>query len=316
MSNKLEVEEKIRQDFIVRKSILIIAYNRPTKVRELILILRKFKTSNILFFIDGPKNNFEDRLKVDLVKKELLSIDWKCDLLIFESEKNLGVKNAVSAAISWAFEHCEELIILEDDIIPNSTFFMFMHEALDEYKNDNRILGITGFNRIEDRHNCKFDKDLILSRYPVIWGWATWKDRWQRYNKNILNEKINYVKILQANNFNFLVVAYFLYNFFKVRSSDLDTWDYQLSYLAFLQGTYFIIPRKNLIKNIGMDIDATHTKTKLNYPDPGDLNFEIPKEINYMKLYDIIYRKTLIKELLNLFLRKFISNYRVSEHKD
>lgn len=285
--------------------ILIIAYNRPSKLQSLITRLRIYKPNKVLVFIDGAKNDEKDREKVNLVKKEILQIDWNCQLTVSESEKNLGVGLAVSKAITWGFEIYSELIILEDDVIPNLTFFNFMTISLELFRNDKRIFGISGFNRLNPSEYEHYAKDFLITRYPNIWGWATWKDRWITYELDILDKRIEYMRILKASNFNILIAVYFIYNFYSIRLKKLDTWDYQLVYLVIRENRFFIFPRINLVENIGIGDGASHTHTKILYPPALEFDIKVSEECEYDPKLDSKYRRQIRYEIQKLIIMKF-----------
>jgi len=124
--------------------------------------------------------------KVKEVRDYVLNnIDWDCQVKTLLREKNLGCGKAVSEAITWFFESEEMGIILEDDCLPDRSFFGFCEAMLARYEMKKSIMMISGtsylFNEVDSRFSYFF------SKYFPIWGWATWKDRWQKYDFELTN---------------------------------------------------------------------------------------------------------------------------------
>jgi hypothetical protein len=156
------------------------------------------------------------------------------------------------------FEQEESTIILEDDCLPDSSFFTFCDEMLRTYKEVPEVMQVCGTNMLHYRP--KGGSSYFFSRYGVIWGWATWKDRWNNYDPNLSNwPEIKEKKILEACCLtkNEYIQRVAVLN--RIYENKLDTWDYQWSLVKALSKGKSIIPTRNMIKNIGFGADATHT---------------------------------------------------------
>lgn len=167
----------------------------------------------------------------------------------------------MSEAISWFFEHVEEGIILEDDCLPDISFFRFCEELLARYRFDDRIFMISGANFLPKSFKSPYS--YYFSQLPHIWGWATWRRSWEKYNFRMADfssfKKENVIKNIW-NDKN--IQKYFLSRFEEVYNGEVDTWDYQVNYCMWKNNTVSIIPSTNLISNIGFCPDATHTVKK------------------------------------------------------
>jgi hypothetical protein len=166
----------------------------------------------------------------------------------------------VSSGIDWVFEQVEEVIILEDDCLPNPTFFRFCQELLEMYRNDQRIGMISGdnlqFGRLQN------DESYYFTKYVHIWGWATWRDRWQKsYDVSLrkwplIRDQGRIPDIVTGRT----QASYWASIFDKVHKNQIDTWDYQWVFANWVEGRINAAPNINLISNIGFDRDdATHT---------------------------------------------------------
>ncbi|MBR1396888.1 MAG: hypothetical protein IJ563_05075 [Selenomonadaceae bacterium] len=133
-----------------------------------------------LFIVaDGPRANKPGEMeKVQQCRAIKDMVDWECEVHTNFSDVNMGCKNRIVSGINWVFEQTEELIILEDNCVPDLSFFRFCQELLEKYRNDNRVLSIAGSNHDEFEY---FDESYAFSKFSSPWGWATWKRAWILY---------------------------------------------------------------------------------------------------------------------------------------
>ncbi len=258
--------------------ILLLIFNRPDSTMQVFNQIRILKPKQLFIAADGPrKNKIGEAEKCEKVRAITALVDWDCDVKTLYRERNLGCKLAVSSAISWFFDNNNEGIILEDDCVPNQSFFFFCAELLLKYRNDFKVMHIGGINL-----NPTFDsKDsYYFSRHTHIWGWATWKRAWKEYDVNVagfpLFLKENRIKKVFGSN---MAQFSWLYRFWKVYRNKIDTWDYQWTYSVWNCGGLCISPSKNLVSNIGFHSDASHTKI-MNH-NVAELKTEAILEINH-----------------------------------
>ena len=114
--------------------VLLIAFNRPDHLIKVIDRLREVKPSAIYFAVDGARaDRLEEKSKVDACRALVAAFDWPCEVKTLFHDTNLGCGLGVSTAITWFFENVERGIILEDDIVPDPSFFPFCSDLLDRY---------------------------------------------------------------------------------------------------------------------------------------------------------------------------------------
>lgn len=170
--------------------VLIIAFNRPVHLRNLINSLRPLSPKKIYVSVDGPRlSNKKDAELVRQVREEIQKIDWTNDLNVTYQTENVGLRISVSQAVSRVLEECDCVIVLEDDVIVGSDFLKFMNFSLDKFQSDSRIGHISGYNLVPRNHLSNPDDLVRLSRYPESYAWATWSDRWRHYDSGILDNK-------------------------------------------------------------------------------------------------------------------------------
>jgi hypothetical protein len=173
---------------------------------------------------------------------------------------NLGCGKALSSGISWFFDHEAEGIILEDDCLPSRSFFWYCQELLSKYRHDTRVMHIGGNNFLRgwtNNHNVSY----YFSFSGHIWGWASWARAWKKYDFAISKfHFLNNMGYFRRFFLNAVERYYRIRKFRQVLASQLDTWDYQWDFARYINSGLAIVPVKNLVKNIGYGISATHTK--------------------------------------------------------
>jgi hypothetical protein len=190
------------------------------------------------------------------VRRITTAVDWPCEVCTLFRERNLGCREAVSAAISWFFEHELEGIILEDDCLPDPTFFNYCGELLAHYREDARVMVISGDNTISASFPTAHS--YCFSRFPLIWGWATWSRAWRRYDFRafIQADRRRTIQRVEASRW---FTSHWESIYQKVASGEIDTWDYVWNYSVWANDGLATIPSVNLVLNIGFGEGATHT---------------------------------------------------------
>jgi hypothetical protein len=174
-------------------------------------------------------------------------------------EQNLGCRKAVSSAIDWFFQHEEAGIILEDDCLPHSSFFSYCEDLLHHYRDDTRVMHISGSNILRGWVHDS-DYSYYFSHHTAIWGWASWRRAWRHYDvATPLLPEIQRKNYLWRRFFNPLDARMLLRPLWATHNGQLDTWDYQWSFTMLVQSGLSIMPNVNLISNIGFGGAATHT---------------------------------------------------------
>ncbi|MGB3512759.1 MAG: glycosyltransferase family 2 protein [Microcoleaceae cyanobacterium] len=240
--------------------VAFLVFNRPEVTEKVFAEIRKAKPSQLLVVADGPRLEKTGEIeKCEAVRSIIEKVDWDCQVYKNYSDVNLGCKLRVSSGLNWVFETVETAIILEDDCLPHPTFFRFCDELLEKYREDKRVMMISGTNTLgEWQSNIQ---SYHFSYFGMIWGWASWRRAWQYYDvemklwakpemktlvKNVLGDEKQYNRVKK--------VLDGIYD-------GHDTWDYQFVFSRLSQSGLAIIPSVNLISNIGFGAEATHTKT-------------------------------------------------------
>jgi hypothetical protein len=239
--------------------VVFLIFNRPDVTSRVFDAIRRVRPTKLLVVADGPRTSRpgEDQLCAS-ARRIIESIDWRCELLRNYSDQNMGCGRRVSSGLTWAFEQVESAIILEDDCAPSSSFFAFCAELLDRYHDDPRVMSITGNNF---QHGIKRGRaSYYFSRFPHIWGWATWRRSWQGYDFSLSEwAALRETDWLKSFAQNLMMEAFWRNGFDSVAEGRLDTWDYQWVFHFWKNNGLTATPNANLVTNIGFRSDATHT---------------------------------------------------------
>ena len=247
-------------EFQLTTPVAFIIFNRLDTTRRVFAEIAKARPSKLLVIADGPRaNRLGEAEKCAQTRAVIDGVDWDCEVLTHFSEVNLGCKRRVSSGIDWVFEQVEEAIILEDDCLPDPTFFRFCQELLERYRHDQRIGMISGDNfQFGNRRN---DDSYYFSKYVHIWGWASWRDRWVN-SYDVAMAKWPGIRDgawLTDMVGNAREATYWTKILERVHRGEIDTWDYQWVFANWVEGRMTILPSVNMISNIGFDGNATHT---------------------------------------------------------
>jgi hypothetical protein len=249
-------------NWLLKAPVALIIFNRPETTARVFVEIRKAKPAKLLVVADGPRSDRPNEAdKCAAARAVIEQVDWDCELFTDYANTNMGCRQRVSSGIDWIFDTVEEAIILEDDCLPHPTFFRFCDELLERYRDDKRIMAISGDNFQFGRTWTNYS--YYFSRYNHIWGWATWRRAWQYYDvtmklwpeirsKGWLNDILSNAGAAKFWSENFQMI-------YAGQERRADTWDAQWTFTCWIQNGLTILPTVNLVSNIGFNLEATHT---------------------------------------------------------
>ncbi len=244
--------------------ILFIIFNRQETSLKVFESIKTIKPKSLYIASDGPRNNIlnEKEIVLSLRDKIIKKINWECNVSTRFLNTNIGMKKAVPGAIKWLFEKEEKGIILEDDCLPDPSFFIFCEEMLEKYKDNEKIMHISG-NFFQNKPIGS--ADYYFSKIPHIWGWATWKRAWEKYDITMTNYS-EFLKSKKIENYfkNERCSTAWKHLFDQVYYEKSQTWDFQWTYILFKNDGLAITPNKNLVTNIGFGEMAENCKDEKN----------------------------------------------------
>jgi len=254
--------------------LLFIVFNRPNTTKKVFERIREAKPRRLYVAADGPRSN-EEKVICEKVRKIATNVDWDCEVKTLFQEENIGCGPGPVTGITWFFENEEYGVILEDDCVPEPTFFEFCEELLVKYRDDERIMHINGNNYGADKGNFYHSEySYHFGNMPQAWGWASWRRAWQNFNWEINN----LTELVESDYLNILLPkkkqrSQQIKRWKQVVGGKRDIWDYQWQFSVISNHGLTIVPKVNQISNIGFGKDATHTKNSGSYKDT--LNTEV-----------------------------------------
>jgi hypothetical protein len=239
-------------------NVAFLLFNRPDVTRETFSRIRAARPERLFLIADGPRSHVEtDAARCTEARAAVETIDWPCQIERIYSDVNLGCGRRVSSGLSEVFQAVDRAIIVEDDCLVEPTFFEFCRQLLDRYADDERIMSINGQNfgwpEYDDARSYAF------SKYFYPWGWATWSRAWRLYDFHMTEWPTYRDAGMLAAQCTDEERDYWIEMFNRTYDRVIDTWDYQYLLTCWLHHGLSIVPRVNLVANIGFDADATHT---------------------------------------------------------
>ncbi|NLF42032.1 MAG: hemolysin activation protein [Bacteroidales bacterium] len=198
----------------------------------------------------------------------------------------------VYSGISWAFEHVDRLAIIEDDCVPSLPFFKFCEELLEKYKDDERIDMISGMNNLGIYEETPYD--YFFSTAGSIWGWATWKRAWNSidFNMEYINDKDAERLITNLHGKSLYKRVRTMHKKLK-RGERLTSWSLQKGMNMFLNSGLIVVPKKNLITNVGLTENGANSLSSIKFTPRAMC------QIYYMKTYDLDFPLKHPKYIIN-----------------
>jgi len=296
-------------------SALLIAYQRPQNTLKIIEDFFAFSDGKLYISLDYPKNATQEQIDNHSEISSLIFTFTELfpNRVIFRSSKvNLGCSLSVLSSLDWFFSTETEGIILEDDCLPSEDFYVFARRSLDAMKSpqlENVVLGC-GTQFVP---NNLIPTPGYLSKYILTWGWFTDRNSWLKIkNAMIFSE---HLKLSFRQKFN-IEHVYWRAGARRAYEGFVDVWDTILVNALQLNGLTSILPAVNLVKNVGFDEAALHTKdaSLVNRPTEELIINNMLFQQNFIAdkwLHDHLFKisarhffTTRITKLLDLFFRK------------
>ena len=252
--------------------VVLIAFNRPHLTRRTIEAIRDAKPADLFLVADGPRpHRPEDVSLCAAVRAELDRVDWPCEVRRRFSEVNLGCEANVELGLDWVFSRVDRAIILEDDCIPDPSFFPFCEELLERYADDDRVWHIAGNShwvppKLFEGASYQF------SSWASVWGWATWRRAWQSHRRVFPRDhgsapgstSAPFRTVPARPRADGLVTPSGRRHFAAVaRSTGVDEygWDSHWWVTLLTEGRLSVTPAVNFVTNDGYGEGATHTRS-------------------------------------------------------
>ncbi len=269
------------------QAVLFLVFNRPDTARVVFEAIRAAKPPKLYLASDGPRASRDGELAAVQESRALVAeVDWDCEVYTLFRDENLGCRRAVSGALDWFFSQEESGIVLEDDCVPSPSFFLYADELLRRFADDERVMSIAALHAHGDAHQSP--ASYFFSRYNHCWGWASWRRAWQLYDHDMSQWPAlrDTDWLVGVGNGNRLFARYWTSIFDRAHAGLIDSWAYRWTFSCWAQHGLTILPARNLVKNIGFTVEATHT-TDANSPlallELQSLNFPLVHPIGMVQ---------------------------------
>jgi hypothetical protein len=295
--------------------ITLFIFKRKDTLKRILDRVRDVAPKKIYILADGPRNA-EERIMTDDVRKYVESlIDWDCEIVKNYADENRGVYRNIGLGAKWVLSREERAIFLEDDNLPEISFFSYCRDMLERYNDDNRVLWVCGTNYLAESEE-ENGASYYFTQHLLPCGWASWSHKFDKYYDGEL-------KLLSESSLLSIESQYENKNLFEqdrdvvLKTKSLlknnrskASWDRQMLFSLRVNGLYGISPIYNQIRNIGADELSTHGGTSTSKTMTGRF-CEIPtkplefplKHPNYL-LPDKKYEKKVSEIILYPWYRR------------
>jgi hypothetical protein len=240
-------------------AVLFLVFNRPNQTKQVFEAIKSARPERLYVAADGPRTHKAgEEEQCRQTRAIATAVDWPCKVTTLFRDDNFGCGAAVSQAISWFFQHEEEGIILEDDCLPHQDFFPFCETLLARYRDEPRIATIAGTHFLPSQ--LAIDHSHYVSKYFQMWGWATWRRTWAKYDYNLRGmPDAEWHELFRRVHPIPLEAGYWTAVLNTLKVEGIDTWDFQVFFSCWRAGANHVMPGRNLVSNLGYGPDATHT---------------------------------------------------------
>lgn len=274
-------------------AVLLLFFLRTEKTVKVFDEIRKARPTKLFLYQDGPRSSHpDDKAKLEECRNAIESmIDWECEVHRWYQEENKGCDPSEYLSQKWMFSFVDKGIVLEDDDVPSQSFFPFCKELLDRYEHDTRINAICGMNNLGE---TDVKESYLFTRYGAIWGWASWRrviDQWDPQYTWMSDERIKEnigMKWKKSNEFLQLCKRHL--------ASGREHYESILGANVRVNHTLNIVPAKNMITNIGIGEETTHSVNDIH---------KLPRAVRkvlYMKRHEIefplVHPKYVVEDLI------------------
>ena len=235
-------------------------FNRPDLTEIVFEAIAQAKPKKLLVIADAPAKA-KDEEKCEQCRAIIERVDWECEVIKKYPEQNIGARNSVPEGVQWVFSQVDECIFLEDDCLPDPSFFSFCESLLGYYRDDERVMHINGGNFLFNQ--IPINESYYFSRYMFTgYGWASWKRAWKNYDLDMRSlpdfEEKNLMSFVFDDQ---QEQEFWTRKFREVYSGELISYCYPIFYAGWSQSGLSIMPSVNLVSNLGFRPDAVHTNT-------------------------------------------------------
>jgi hypothetical protein len=250
------------------RPVALFFFNRPRHLERVFARVREVKPAHLMLVCDGPRRDVAGEADAVQACRDVVErIDWPCEVTRLYAEENMGCRDRIASGIRATFDRYESAIFLEDDCLPKPSFFGYCDELLQRYEADDAVAFISGTRFIRLPKPID-DASYQFCRMPLVWGWASWRSAWEGYDalmpswpnhEQAIRHKLMHATRSLDESIALRVTNSVVSAFTNCYRQTLNTWDHPLAYHLMMQDRRCIIPRDNLVTNIGFGPLSTHS---------------------------------------------------------
>lgn len=250
--------------------VVLIIFKRKDKTLQVLERIAQIKPLKLYLLGDEGRDKEEKRLVKECREAVERSINWECEVIKNYAEVNRGVYDNIGGGAKWVLEKEPWAIFLEDDNLPELTFFSYCEELLHKYKDEKKVLWICGTNYL-GKYQTKSIESYMFTKHLLPCGWASWSDKFLKYYDGELNLFVEETISEELEN------SYDKKALYNQQMSSLNrevtrkrngekfiSWDFQMAFSIRIHNLYGISPSSNQIKNIGVDEHSEHGGNSFN----------------------------------------------------
>jgi hypothetical protein len=243
--------------------IVLFVYNRPDHTAKTIHALQQngLATESELFIYADAAKNESTQKQVDEVRELISNVSGFNKVTVIEQDKNIGLANSIIRGVTEIVNKYGKVIVLEDDLVTSPYFLAFMNDALNFYSNIKDVWHVSGWN-------CPIETDGLadsfLWRTMNCWGWATWSNRWQYFEKNT-DKLIDSFTAEKIKAFNLDGYENFWGQVLANKEGKINTWAIYWYASIFKNSGLCLNPAETFVDNIGLDGSGVHCGTNTAY---------------------------------------------------
>jgi len=231
---------------------VVFAFNRPDKLRRILAGLKGQNIDQLIVFVDGPRNQ-QDVEAVEKCKFLATGIEWAEKNLYFH-DQNFGLTGLIDN-INVVMSAFNAAVFLEDDCLPMPGFYSFMCQALAYYKSEEKVFSIGGYQPIPPSFFKNYPFSVVSTARFMCWGWATWKDRWQKVAPYVIRyeqmfENLSHVTDIAGEDIPVMAQS--------LVQGKLESWAVRVSLATLWLKMVHLLPARGLVRNIGIDTSGAH----------------------------------------------------------
>lgn len=268
-------------------AVAMVLFNRPDVLKQVFKAVADARPSRLYLIQDGARSGRSgDTAKIEACREVVNYVDWDCEVIKDFSTDNLGCGRRIFSGLSNVFKREEYAVIIEDDIIIGESFLPFCKEMCERYKDDQRVQMISGMNHLGIYKDCPYD--YFFSQYGgAIWGWATWARCWNELDWEMSAMSSPYIqRCLENSNTPGGRAKFIGKRSLEIRENILrgkypSFWTMHFGLYTALSNRLNIVPKYNMISNIGLTGDTTHAVDSIK---------KVPRRLRcvfYGKIFDM-----------------------------